>query len=291
MRIVVTGGDGYLGRALKARLNEKKDITAVFLTIFKSAEPEFTYTDYSVDDLCRHFEGADTVVHLAAVRGGVSITDFSDNERITENVLLAMNAANVRRFVFMSSIAVYSDQDKLPWREDQPCRPISLYGISKLACENLFRLYAVRFKLEGVIFRLAPVYGEFDPNKRMISAFIHQALDRKRIVINSCSAAKRDFIYLQDAVSALEFGISAGIPGVNVYNIGSGERLTNLEIADRINCAFENPVQIEYHEEVPETMPEAYADLSAAEKAGFISSYSMKDALSRIALLEKGAQG
>ena len=80
-------------------------------------EDGFIHTDFSVEDLTRQFESADVVIHLAAVRGGKSITDFRINSQITENVMLAIAATGVPRFVFMSSIAVYSDTNNLPWNE------------------------------------------------------------------------------------------------------------------------------------------------------------------------------
>lgn len=287
MKIAVTGGNGYIGRALKKRLEGTGDMSGTFVTIDDA--PGFPRTDFSVDDLARHFSGADAVVHLAAVRGGTRISQFAPNADITENVLLAMAASGVRRFVFMSSIAVYSDTTLLPWREDQPCSPVSLYGISKLACESLCRCYARLHAFDGVIIRLAPVYGEADPNKRMIANFIRQAARGEDISLVGRSLARRDFIYLEDVVSALLFAVNLGNRGVETLNIGSGQPLTNCDIASKILAAFPRGGSLRCDESVPSEMPPAYMDLSRATTLGFSPAFGMDEALARIAAAEAGA--
>ena len=287
MKIVVAGGNGYLGRALKRRVESEKDVEGAFLTI--DDDPAFPHSDFSREDLASHFAGADAVVHLAAVRGGTRISQFDDNARITENVLLAMADARVKRFVFMSSIAVYSDIALLPWREDQPCTPVSLYGISKLACESLCKLHARRNGLAGTILRLAPVYGEADPNKRMIANFIRQAARGEELSLIGKSVAKRDFVYLEDAVSAILFALRRENDGVDTFNIGGTCPLSNFEIATKVLDAFGHSSSLRYDDSVPENMPPAYMDLSRARSAGFSPAFGMEEALARIAAAEKGS--
>lgn len=286
MKIVVTGGNGYIGRALKKRLERGGDATGDFVTV--DDDPGFPRTDFSVDDLARLFRGADAVVHLAAVRGGTRISRFDANAAISENVLLAMAAAGVKRFVFMSSIAVYSDTALLPWREDQPCTPVSLYGVSKLACESLFRHYARLHAFDGAILRLAPVYGEADPNKRMIANFIRQAARGEDILLAGDPPARRDFIYLEDAVSALLFAVGLSGKGVETLNIGSGQPLTNREIAEKILAAFPRGGKLRVDGSVSPEMPPAFMDLSRAAALGFSPAFGMDEALARIAAAEEG---
>ena len=289
MKIVVTGGNGYIGKALKNRIETMEGVSGSFITI--DSEEGFPHTDFSVEDLAEHFRGADVVIHLAAVRGGNSITQLDVNSKITENVMLALDAAGVRRFVFMSSIAVYSDTDNLPWREDQPCAPVSLYGISKLACEGLCRYYAKKNGTDGVILRLAPVYGENDRNKRMIANFVRQALEGVPLEVRGKSLAQRDFIYLDDVVSALLFAIRQTNKGVNIINIGSGEKLTNYDIASHIVSAAGRPDLLVYDDTFPENMPPAYMDLSKAAELGFTAGCGMSAAMERIIGIERNGSG
>lgn len=281
MKIVITGGNGYIGKALKRRIENSADIEGKFVTI--DEEYGFIHTDFSVENLTRHFESADVVIHLAAVRGGKSIDDFRINSQITENVMLAAAAAGVPRFVFMSSIAVYSDTNILPWNENQPCSPVSLYGISKLTCESICKLYAKQNGIDGTILRLAPVYGPNDPNKRLIANFVRRTIAGEDLEVNGKSVSKRDFIYLDDVVSALLFAIKRQNNGVEIVNIGSGCLVTNYEIASHIVNAFGNNNSVVYHSSMPENMPPAYMDLSYAHSLGYKASYDMEAAMAKIA--------
>ena len=286
MKVIVTGANGYIGRRLCKRLSEMQGINVTGLTIDKTEENGINHTDFSVENLACHFTGADIIIHLASVRAGNRICDFSANESITENVLIAMEQAGIERFVFASSIAVYSDVSRIPWLEEMQLKPVSLYGISKVACENLFQYYALREKLKGIILRFAPVYGEHDTNKRMVSAFISKAKAHETLMVNSISNSKRDFIYREDFVDALIWSIMLNSNGVEIYNIGSGEPKTNYEIATIINRAFGNSNPVLYLKNNPETMPSAYFDITKAYKAGFVPSYNMETAMARIVHLE-----
>lgn len=287
MKIVVTGGNGYIGKALKKRMDQLDQYEGKFITI--DDEEGFVHTDFSIDDLTELFKSADIVIHLAAVRGGKSMSDFSANSWITENVMLAIVRAGVPRFVFMSSIAVYSDIGCLPWKEDQICTPVSLYGISKLTCESICRLYAKRNNINGVILRLAPIYGENDKNKRLIANFIRQTINGEDLEVNGRSISRRDFIYIEDVVSALLFAVELHNQGVDIINMGSGFAVTNYEIASAIVSAFSNSNSVIYHEEVPENMPPAYMDISHARELGFMPEYDLSRAMRRIAEIERRA--
>lgn len=281
MKIVITGGNGYIGKALKRRIENSTEIEGKFVTI--DEEDGFIHTDFSVEDLTRHFEATDVVIHLAAVRGGKSITDFRINSQITENVMLAVAAAGVTRFVFMSSIAVYSDINNLPWKETQPCSPVSLYGISKLTCESICKLYAKQKGIDGTILRLAPVYGPNDPNRRLIANFVRRTIAEEDLEVNGKSVSKRDFIYLDDVVSALLFAVKRQNRGVEIVNVGSGCLVTNYEIASHIVRAFGNKNSVVYHDSMPENMPPAYMDLSYADSLGYKASYDIEAAMEKIA--------
>lgn len=290
MKIVVTGGNGYIGCALKQALGSMDDIYGDFITIDHVEDKGFGYTDFSVESLTKCFENTDVVVHLAAVRGGNEISLFNDNMTITERIMLAMAKANVKKFVFMSSIAVYSDTAKLPWDEEQICTPVSLYGISKLACESICKYYSKKYDFDGVILRLAPVYGENDRNKRMIANFVRQTIEKQDITVNGKSESKRDFIYLDDVVKALIFAIRLNTKGVNTINIGSGCCLTNYEIGTIVSNAFGNHNNVIYNDSVPENMPPAYMNLTKAQNLGFVAEYHMSSAMKKIAELEKGSK-
>ena len=286
MKVVVTGGNGYIGRALRQRIEHITDIEGEFITV--DHDPEFPYTDFSVESLTGYFMNADVVIHLAAVRGGSEISLFNANSQITEHVMIAAAAAGVRRFIFVSSIAVYSDLDMLPWCENQPCTPVSLYGISKVTCENICKYYAKKNGINGVILRFAPIYGENDKNKRMIANFVRQAAGGEEITVKGKSVSERDFLYLQDAVSALIFAMNMNNEGVTTVNIGSGQKLTNYEIASTIVKAMNSSSRINYIDSVSENMPPAYMDLTKASELGYQAEYDMETAMKKVAESYRG---
>ena len=182
MKIAITGSDGYIGTRLCSALEKDQGIQLLKLSILNK-DNGFTFTDYSYEGLCDVLENVEMVIHLAAVRSGQSIQEFYPNFDITENLLNAMGHCGVKKLVFMSSIAVYSEEEKLPWKESQTVKPYTLYGVGKLACENLCLYYGRKFSFTTLILRLAPIYGPFDNNKRMIAVFMKNAREKESFIV------------------------------------------------------------------------------------------------------------
>ena len=273
MRTVVTGATGLIGSALM------KELDGIGLTRGESQGKLF-HTDYSVQDMEHHFEGADVVIHLASIRGkGNDYQHFMGNVVLTEDVLKAALAASVKKVIFMSSIAVYSDLNNLPWREDQRISPQTFYALSKITGEHLCEMYARR-GLCYTIFRCGIVLGK-TKDHRMADIFMERAANRDTIVLNGECKARRDFIYVKDVVSALLWAVSRD--GDNeVFNLGSGNAYTNLEIALAANKAFGND-KIEYHSEIPESITDSYMTSEKLEAAGFCAQYTLQSAIEDIA--------
>lgn len=278
MRVVVTGATGLIGSALVRELNGKADV--VGLTRGETKE-NLLHTDYSLQSLSAAFAGADLVVHLAAVRGkGNDYRHFMENAVLTEDVLKAAVDQNVKKVLFMSSIAVYADTDLVPWREDQPLRPQTFYGLSKITGEHLCELYAKQ-GLDYTIFRCGIVLG-ITKNNRMTDIFIQKAAEKETITVKGKSLARRDFIYLKDVVRGLCWGILEDGSRNQVYNLGSGHAYTNLEVAEEINRAFDNEGNLIYVDDCPEGLSDSRMDSSKIRDAGFACEYDLKRALADI---------
>ena len=124
MKIAVTGASGFVGTSVAEILIESG---IEVIPVSRSN------TDYSVENLVQILQGADKVIHLAAVRGGDgSMSDYRDNEYITENLLSAMALGDADRIIYASSRMVYSGEDAIPWKETDTPAPNSLDGISKM---------------------------------------------------------------------------------------------------------------------------------------------------------------
>lgn len=281
MRIAITGSDGYIGSRLCAALENTSGVELLKLSIIKKNNG-YIYTDYSFEDLCRVLVGVEMVIHLAAIRAGQTIRDFYPNFDITENLYNAMGYCGVKRMVFMSSIAVYSEESKLPWKEDQIVSPYTLYGIGKLACENMCYYYGRKYSITNLILRLAPIYGPYDNNKRMIAYFLMNARQNQAIVVKGKSIAQRDFIYVDDVVRVISMFIKVFPQSDEIYNVGSDERHTNLEIARLVQKGFGTTCEIKYEETVSENISSAYMDITKLKSLGFVAT-PMEEAFVKIA--------
>ncbi|MCF0259857.1 MAG: NAD(P)-dependent oxidoreductase [Erysipelotrichaceae bacterium] len=282
MKIAITGATGVIGTQTVALLSEKPDLELVCLTrggtemneIFDSqALVRFVQTDYSVESLQNILTDVDMVVHLAAIRGGNSSKGyeaFSENVTLMESILKAMVKANVKKIIYLSSISVYSDLDQMPWREDQQAVPVNFYGLSKLNCEMLCTLYK-KFGISSLIFRTAHVLA-FENRGYMLGIFLKNAAAGKPLSVNGKSEAHREFIYVKDVARAIVWGIEN--PEVEgIFNLGSGEALTNYQVAERINEAFQNNL-ITYKDDVSEGIVSSVMDSSKLNSLGFRTAFS-----------------
>lgn len=276
--VVVTGATGLIGSALLAELKDKCQIHG--LTRGETRE-NLLHTDYSIDSLTDAFQGANVIVHLAAIRGkGNDYQHFIDNAVLTENILKAAIIAKTRKVIYMSSIAAYSDQGLLPWKEDQPVQPQTFYGLSKITGEHLCQLYGHK-DLDFTIFRCGIVLG-ITKNNRMTDIFIQKAAAGEPITVKGKSIARRDFVYLKDVVGALCWGVMEDQSHNQIYNLGSGEAHTNLEVAEATNLAFGNEGNLIYQDDCAEGLEDSRMDSSKLESAGFRCNYNLASALKDI---------
>src|SRR5690606_26213399 len=152
-------------------------------------------------DLGPALDGADTVFHLAAQPGvrtswgsefGVYL---DDNVRATQRLLEALSARGGGRLVFASSSSVYGDAERYPTDESTPLRPISPYGLTKVAAEDLCRVYA-RSGVETVTLRYFTIFGPGQRPDMAFARFIDAALSGRELAILGDGRQIRDFTYV-----------------------------------------------------------------------------------------------
>ena len=230
-------------------------------------------------------EGADVVFHLAGEPGvraswGPRFDRYTHhNVQATQRLLEAARETGVK-FVYASSSSVYGDALTLPTHEDEAPRPLSPYGVTKLAAEHLCVLYGEEHGVDTVALRYFSVYG---PRQRPDMAFrrfceaIHAG---EPIEVFGDGRQTRDFTYVGDIVDATRAAAQADTPTGRVYNIGGGNR-TSLRCALEVLAGIAGrPLDIRHHGRESGDVMDTGADTTRAERElGFSPRTSLADGL------------
>lgn len=284
MKVAITGGTGFLAKYVSELLEEKNIETVKFS---RKESNDTTQTDYSYNDLTEKLKGIDAVVHLAAKRGSQGlISEFHDNEILTQNLYEACHQLKIKNIIFASTISVYSDDSRMPWDETEVPSPELMYGVSKLSCEQIGNIYNNKFEMNIKNYRLAHIFGFNEKNNYMINKFIRQCYLGKQLVLNNQSYARREFIYAKDVAEAIYLGIqNEKLKGT--FNIGSEEALTNYEVAKTINKVFSPSKNlVDVNDNTPENIHGSLMKSSKSkELIGNYSSHTFEEALIEISEL------
>ena len=238
MRVLVTGGAGFIGSHVGDRLVAAGHAVVVVDDLstgrkeFVNPGAKLHVADIRSPDLAKVFnaESPEAVIHLAAqaeVRRSVEdpALDAAINVGGMLNLLLCCQRAKVPRVVYASTGgAVYGETTSLPTPEDHPARPASPYGISKLIAEHYLRCWEALYGLGGVVLRYANVFG---PRQNplgeagVVAIFAHRIVRGEPITINGDGEQTRDYVYVEDVAEAtlraLERPDASG-----AVNIGTG---------------------------------------------------------------------
>ncbi|HZZ98491.1 MAG TPA: NAD-dependent epimerase/dehydratase family protein [Candidatus Saccharimonadia bacterium] len=210
MKVIVTGGSGFLGVALCHALKDAGH-DVLNLDLKPNAEVHTEIVDVRVPaQLAPHFAGVEAVFHLASsIEAGESVKrpgDYIQNNIVgTLNVLEVMRENGVKKLLFSSSAAVYGEPIRTPIKEDDRTIPINPYGMTKLAMEGLVSSYVQSFEFTGVALRYFNLYGpgeQHQPETHAIPRFISQLMNDQEITLWGDGKNRRDFVYVDDVVHA-----------------------------------------------------------------------------------------
>jgi UDP-glucuronate 4-epimerase len=294
MRWVVTGAAGFIGSHLAEALRERgDDVVAVdcFTDYYAPAEKEENARELDVVrlDLAEgdlDLDGVDGVFHLAGQPGVRSFGDafplyVRRNVLATQRVFQSAAQAGVR-VVFASSSSVYGDAERYPTPESAAPRPISPYGITKLACEQLAYAYSAGFGLDAVALRYFTVYG---PRQRP-DMFFRRVCDvlaaGGTFEIYGTGEQSRSFTEVADAVSATIAAMDAGPAGA-VYNVGGGEEASMLEAIARLERISGRALAVRHVDVARGDVRRTKADVARiAADLGWAPRVGLDDGLSRM---------
>ncbi len=246
-RVVVTGAAGFIGSHLCERLlalgHQVVGIDS-FTDYYERArkeqnldgsraDPDFTFEELDLveADLRRVLHGAEVVYHLAGqpgVRpswGGQFDMYVRDNVLATQRLLECLKETPVGRLVFAGSSSVYGDAEMFPTRESALPRPVSPYGVTKLAAEHMSLLYAKNFGVPVVSVRYFTVYGPRQRPDMAFARFMRALADGESIEVFGDGEQTREFTYVSDAVEGTIKAATADVVG-QVFNLGGGSRVT-----------------------------------------------------------------
>ncbi len=299
MQFLITGGAGFIGTAL-ANFLVAHDHTVRVLDDLSAGEREgldprviFSRGDVrDVPKLWSLLRGVDCVYHLAA---RVSVPESllypveynSVNVGGTVALMTAIRDAGVGRVVLTSSGAAYGECESQPVKETDTMGPTSPYAVSKLASEYYVQTIGALWRIESVVLRVFNAYGPRQPlppsHAPVIPRFLRQAVSGGSVVIFGKGSNSRDFVYLDDVVSALVSAATADRVNQRVINIGSGVEVTIDHLVDEIERVLGTRVHRLYNDDESAGVSRLVADISlAANLLDWQPRVSLADGLAKI---------
>ena len=295
MKVVVTGGAGFIGSNLAEELSHRYEVTVLDdLATGRESNLSNLNVDWvrgSILDtglLAETFAGAGFVFHEAALPSVQrSVEDPVQSNLVnvngTLNVLMAAKEAGVKKLVFASSSSVYGDTPTLPKVETMTPDPMSPYAVTKLTAEHYCRVFSSLYQLPTVALRYFNVFGpRQDPSSQyaaVIPNFITRILAGEPPLINGDGLQTRDFTFVRDVVQA---NIRAAeSDAIGVFNIACQRRIDLIELARTIMGLVGTEVDLVFNEARPGDVRDSLADITRARAAfGYAPAYTLEQGLS-----------
>lgn len=262
MKVLITGGAGFIGSHILAQLQGRRDMDVVVFDNLSSGSKEHVPAGMELveGDVCdeaavdalfadHHF---DAVIHLAAqtmVPTSVEqpVLDCRINLEGVLHVLEACRIHGTRHILFSSSAAVYGDNLHIPLKETERLVPTSPYGITKMTTEHYLRVYHELYGMDATIFRFANVYGERQGEKGeggVVSIFCKLLSQRQGITVFGDGNQTRDFVYAGDIAQAIIRALP--LKGYHTMNVSTGQETSINDLIRSFEKAVGYTVPVQY---------------------------------------------
>lgn len=290
MKMLITGGAGFVGSHLCDKyVNDGNEVicldTGDLSNVSHLLENKKYFRKATTDITdwlsLSHFIGSerfDAIIHLAAqIRVDRAISNPSFTWRVnvdgTYNLLESARMFNVKKFLFASSSEIYGSAQYVPINEEHPLGSDSVYGATKIAGDRLCNAYAKTYGMDIGILRPFNIYGPRQ-TAGVISIFIDKVLKGISPSIQGDGSQSRDYIYIDDIVSAYNCMLYSKFPGT--VNFGTGIETTVKELAETIINMCKQNIKPEYHDAPPNTTMSLVADIFKAKKLGWEPKYNLE---------------
>lgn len=300
---IVTGAAGFIGSHLvEALLKQGQEVIGIdefndyYDPLFKRANVsqlqnqsgfQLIEGDIQLLDWPSLLKDVDVVYHQAAQAGvraswGKGFRSYTERNINVTQVMLeaAKDAPGLKRLVFASTSSIYGDAETLPTSEEICPKPVSPYGITKLAAERLCSLYQKNFGVPFVALRYFTVYGPRQRPDMAFHKFFKAVLEDEAIPVYGDGQQTRDFTFIADAVAANLAAAKVPEAVGEIFNIGGGSRVVLAEVLDTMEQIVGKPIKRNHIEKAMGDARHTAADISKAQKIlGWKPQVSLKDGL------------
>jgi UDP-glucose 4-epimerase len=302
-KIIVTGAGGFIGSNLvETLLKQGKEVIGIDefndyynpelkrknIANFQN-HPAFELVegDIQVLDWQKLLQDVDVVYHQAAQAGvraswGQGFRSYTERNINATQVLLeaAKDSKYLKRLVFASTSSVYGDAETLPTHEEICPKPVSPYGITKLAAERLCGLYYKNFGVPYVALRYFTVYGPRQRPDMAFHKFFKSVIEDQPIPVYGDGQQTRDFTFISDAVAANLAAATVPEAVGEIFNIGGGSRVVLTEVLDTMEEIVGKPIKRNHIEKAMGDARHTAADVSKARRIlGYQPQVSLKEGL------------
>ena len=290
MRVLITGGAGFIGANLARRLSRSAavDELVVLDDLSTGSQSNLAGVDLELlkgsildrELLRRAVAGADVVVHLAAnasVTASVEdpLSTHAVNVTGTLNVLEEVRRTGSAQLIFASSSAVYGEDPTEHKHEGLRPQPISPYAVSKLAAESYVSAYVRVYGITALTFRFFNVFGPLQPSDHpyaaAVPAFVSKALTGEPLTVFGDGEQTRDFVYVGEVAAVIEQAIHARTSSAEPVNLAGGRAITVNGLITAIETALGHPVDVVRLPRRPGDILHSVADVSRLR--GFFPTY------------------
>jgi len=283
MKIIITGGAGFIGKHLVELLIKKENDITIFDNFSNSKEESVMYLKNlgakivkgdirKIGEINNAIKDHDIVIHLAAK---ISVEEsikspsetFQTNVEGTKNVLIACEKNQIKKIIVASSAAVYGESEAdVKLTEKSKINPISPYGESKVMMENEIKKITKNNDMNYVILRFFNIYGKSQSPEYagVITKFIKKIEMNQSLEIFGDGMQTRDFISVKDVVNSIYHSIENGKN--QIYNIGSGKPITIKQLAKLMITLSKKELKINYNDIKKGDIRFSEADVSLAKK-------------------------